>query len=91
MYRIFYTNRMKHDVKIMQKRGKDLNKLIQVLDILSKGIDVPVKLKDHQLTGNFNGFRECHIEPNWILLYQIHDKELILVASATGTHSDLFQ
>ena len=90
MYQIKYTNRMKHDVKTMQKRGKDLNKLVTVLDKLSKNIPLPPKCHDHQLVGSLKDFRECHIEPDWLLMYQIINGELILSATATGTHADLF-
>lgn len=81
---------MKHDVKVMQKRGKDLSKLISVLDKLSKNIPLPPKCHDHQLAGNLKDFRECHIAPDWLLMYQIINDELILSATATGTHADLF-
>lgn len=90
MYNIVYTNRMKHDAKLMQKRGKDMNKLIEVLNLLTSGNAMPEKFKDHQLTGNLKDFRECHIESDWLLMYQIFQGELILSATATGTHSDLF-
>ena len=89
MYQIEYTNRMKKDVMRMKKRGKDLNKLVAVLDLLSAKKPLPAKLHDHALKGNLNDFRECHIEPDWLLLYQYKENELILVATATGTHSDL--
>ena len=88
-YRITYTNRMKHDVRLMKKRGKDLNKLVKVLSVLACGNALPEKNRDHQLTGNMKDFRECHIEPDWLLLYQIHEDELVLTATATGSHSDL--
>lgn len=81
---------MKHDVKVMKKRGKDMNKLIAVLDKLSKGEPLPPHNRDHQLTGTLSDFRECHIEPDWLLMYQIFNDELILSATATGSHSDLF-
>ena len=81
---------MKKDTKLMQKRGKDLTKLVTVLDLLASGVPLPPKYKDHQLTGNLHDFRECHIEPDWLLMYQIFDNELILSATATGSHSDLF-
>lgn len=90
MYKIVYTNRMKHDAKLMKKRGKDMTKLIEVLTLLSSGNPIPERFKDHQLTGNLKDFRECHIEPDWLLLYQIFQNELIISATATGTHSDLF-
>mgnify|MGYP003464351049 FL=1 len=90
MYNIVYTNRMKKDAKLMQKRGKDMTKLVTVLDLLASGEPMPSKYKDHQLTGNLHDFRECHIEPDWLLMYQIFDNELILSATATGSHADLF-
>lgn len=89
MYKIVYTNRMKKDAKLMQKRGKDMNKLIEVLALLAEGNPLPAQYKDHQLIGNLSDFRECHIEPDWLLLYQIYDDILIISATATGSHTDL--
>ena len=89
MYSIVYTARMKRDAKLMAKRGKDMSKLINVLSTLARGEPLPRKNKDHQLTGNLKDFRECHIEPDWLLLYQFFDERLILSATATGTHVDL--
>lgn len=90
MYKIVYTNRMKKDAKLMKKRGKDLNKLVNVLFLLSTGNPLPIQYRDHQLTGNLHDFRECHIEPDWLLMYQIFENTLILSATATGSHADLF-
>ena len=90
MYKIVYTNQMKKDAKLMKKRGKDLNKLINVLSLLSTGNLLPIQYRDHQLTGNLHDFRECHIEPDWLLMYQIFEDTLILSATATGSHADLF-
>lgn len=90
MYKIEFTNEMKRNVKLMQKRGKNISKLTAVLDMLAKGIQLPANNCDHQLTGSLKDFRECHIEPDWLLVYQIRDDILILTATATGTHSDLF-
>ncbi len=73
----------------MRRRGKDLRKLTEVLDILARGEQLPARNKDHQLTGNLRDFRECHIEPDWLLIYQVHDDILVLTATATGTHADL--
>ena len=81
---------MKKDARLMQKRGKDMTKLVTVLDLLASGEPMPPKYKDHQLTGNLHDFRECHIELDWLLMYQILDNELILSATATGSHADLF-
>lgn len=90
MYRIEFTNEMKRNVKLMRKRGKDMAKLTEALDMLAKGQPLPAKNNDHQLTGNLKEFRECHIEPDWLLIYQLHDDILILTATATGTYADLF-
>lgn len=64
MYKIAYTNRMKRDAKLMQKRGKDMTKLVAVLDLFVSGKELPAKYKDHRLTGKLHDFRECHIEPD---------------------------
>lgn len=90
MYKIVYTNRMKKDAKLMQKRGKDMSKLTNVLSLLASGNPLPIQNKDHALTGNLQDFRECHIESDWLLMYQIYENTLILSATATGSHSDLF-
>ena len=82
---------MKKDAKLMQKRGKNMKKLVNVLDLRASGKTLPSKYKDLQLTGNLSDFRECHIEPDWLLIYQIFENELILSATATGSHSDLFK
>lgn len=91
MYTLVFTNQMKRDLKLMKKRGKDMSKLQTVLDLLLSGEDLPVKYKDHQLKGEMKDFRECHIEPDWLLIYQKEDKEFILFATATGSHADLFE
>ena len=90
MYRIEFTAEMKRNVKLMKKRGKDISKLTAVLDLLASGNPMPELYKDHSLSGNLKDFRECHIEPDWLLMYQIHEDVLILTATATGTHADLF-
>lgn len=90
MYTLVFTTRMKRDLKLMKKRGKDISKLEDVLEILLSGEDLPPVYKDHQLKGEMREFRECHIEPDWLLVYRKEDSELILYATATGTHADLF-
>ena len=90
MYKIQFTSKMKKDVKRMKKRGKDISKLTSVLSSLASGLDLPANNHDHQLTGNLHDFRECHIEPDWLLIYRIEDDKLILTATDTGTHADLF-
>ena len=74
----------------MQKRGKDMNKLVYVINELASGRQLDEKYCDHQLKGKLKDFRECHIESDWLLMYQIFEDVLILSATATGTHADLF-
>ncbi len=90
MYQIHFTSKMKRDVKRMKKRGKDITKLTSVLSIIASGNSLPQSAHDHQLSGNMADFRECHIEPDWLLVYRIEDDFLILTATETGTHADLF-
>ena len=82
------TKQFKKDVKRMQKRGKDLAKIKAVIDLLLAEEPLPPKNRDHQLGGNWAGRRDCHIEPDWILIYKPTEDELLL--ERTGTHSDLF-
>lgn len=74
----------------MQKRGYDMTLLTEILKLLASGESLPAKNKDHNLSGNFAGCRECHITPDWLLIYEISNGELILYLTRTGTHSDLF-
>ena len=91
MLEIKFTPQMKRDMKRMQKRGKDMDKMTNVLAILAEGRKLPPKHKDHPLKGSMNHLRECHIEPDWLLLYRIVEDRLILSCTATGTHDDLFK
>ena len=88
MLDIEFTNKMKRDARLMKKRGKNMVKLTAALNLLASRTPMPERYRDHQLTGDYKDFRECHIEPDWLLIYQIFEKKLIL--SGTGTHSDLF-
>ena len=90
MLQIKFTNKMKRDAKRMRKRGKDMSKLTKALNLLISQQPMPEQYCDHQLAGNLKDFRECHIESDWLLVYQIFEDTLILSASGTGTHSDLF-
>ena len=90
MLKIMFTNRMKRDVKRMKRRGKDIEKLTLVLDALARQRPLPERCRDHALTGRLADFRECHVEPDWLLMYQVFEDVLILSATATGTHADLF-
>ncbi len=90
MYKLRFTTKLQRNIKLMKKRGKDLSKLTEVFELLQKGQELPTKYKDHALTGNYANCRECHIEPNWLLIYEIINDELIIIFITTGTHSDLF-
>lgn len=86
--RITQTTQFKKDIKKQTKRGKDLQKLKEVIELLAVGETLPEKNRDHSLTGDWIGWRDCHLEPDWLLIYKISPDELIL--GRTGTHSDLF-
>ena len=90
MLTLIITTQFKKDLKRIKKRGLDLNSLKFVLDTIQKQETLPLKYKDHALVGNYKGFRECHIEPDWLLIYTISNEKLILTAARTGSHSDLF-
>ena len=90
MYEIKTTTRFEKDLKLIKKRGYDTKLLKEVIDILSKGEKLEEKYKDHYLQGNYSGFKECRIKPDWLLVYKIEDNVLVLTLSRTGTHSDLF-
>ena len=79
---------MRKSTKLMQKRGKDMSKLRNIIKILATGTELPPKYLDHSLKGNYCGYRECHIEPDWLLIYKIIKDELFLVR--LGSHSELF-
>lgn len=89
-YKIVQTGRFRKDLKIAKKRGYDLSLIGTVVDTLAAGETLPEKYKDHSLVGKYIGCRECHITPDWLLIYEIEDDELILYLTRTGTHSDLF-
>lgn len=91
MLEIFYTNQFKKDFKKAKKQGKNLEKLKEVLVLLQKQQTLPPKYKDHALTGNYTGTRECHIEPDWLLIYKIDGDKLILTLARIGSHSELFR
>jgi mRNA interferase YafQ len=85
------TARFRKDYKLAKKRGLALSLLEAVIDELLAEKILDPKYKDHPLTGRYTGFRECHILPDWLLIYSIHQATLILTASRTGTHVDLFE
>lgn len=88
-YEIDFTSAFSKDLKKIKKRGYNIELLESVVDKLQTGEQLEPKYKDHFLTGNWKGFRECHIQPDWLLVYRIYDDKLLLVLTRTGTHSDL--
>lgn len=90
MLKIVPSNQFKKDLKLAKKRGFKLERLTTVVNTLAAGQPLDEKYRDHNLTGNYRGFRECHIEPNWLLVYRVDDDELELFLFRTGTHADLF-
>ena len=89
-YRLKPTSRFQKDLKRIQKRGYQIQLIKDVVRKLSDGETLEAKYKDHQLSGDYAGCRECHITPDWLLIYEIYEDELILYLTRTGTHSDLF-
>ena len=90
MLKIVASNQFKKDLKQSKKRGFDIVKLQEVVSILVTGKTLDEKFRDHGLSGKYRGFRECHIEPDWLLIYRIDQDVLELFLLRTGTHSDLF-
>ena len=90
MLTIKYHTMFKKDFKRIKKRGYDISRLEKIIELLANEVPLPEQFKDHNLSGNYNGFRECHIAPDWLLIYQVNNNELVLVLSRTGSHSDLF-
>ncbi len=90
MLRLEATSRFRKDLRRCQKRGYDLAKLSKVLTELQAERPLEPRHRDHPLTGDFASCRECHIEPDWLLIYRVEKDKLVLIAQRTGTHSDLF-
>ena len=90
IYIVKTTTQFKKDFKMVKKRVLKMELLREVITVLAMGETLPEKNKDHALTGNWIGHRECHILPNWLLVYRLEDEVLVLTLTRTGTHSDLF-
>ena len=87
-YVVKTTSQFKRDYKLAMKRGRNLALLEEIVTHLALGEELPEKNRDHALTGNWVGHRECHIQPDWLLIYRISEDKLILILVATGSHSD---
>ena len=90
MLDIVLSNQFKKDLKLASKRGYDLELLNEVVEKLASENTLEEKYREHELSGSYKGFKECHIQPDWLLIYRINNNELYLFLSRTGTHSDLF-
>ena len=88
-YKVDFTTAFSKDLKRIKKRGYNLSLINEIVTQLADGKPLPEKCKDHPLTGNWKGFRDCHITPDWVLVYRIYNNKLLLVLTRTGTHSDL--
>lgn len=88
MLTVQFTTRFKKDLKAIKKRNLNLDALEDIVELLVNEKELPAKNRDHELTGNWNGHRECHIQPDWLLIYKVEGNTLMLYR--TGSHSDLF-
>ena len=89
MFNLVSTKQFKKDIKLLKKQGKDLSKLWNVLDLLVYASSLPAKYKNHSLSGKFAGYKELHIEPDWLLIYLIENDNIYL--TTTGSHANLFK
>lgn len=90
-YDVQFTTQFKKDLKLKKKQNKNLDKLFEVINILASGGTLDAKYRDHDLKGYYKGTRECHVEPDWSLIYEIRGDVLVLMLYRLGTHSDLFK
>ena len=89
-YSIILTGKFKKHLKNLKKQKKDLKLLESIISILAKGEKLPPKNKDHKLVNNYDEARECHMTPDWLLIYEIVEDKLILILLASGSHGELF-
>ena len=89
-YSVVKTSQFKKDLKLSIKRNKPITKLDKAIDVLTSGDTLPIEYKEHILIGNFKGIHECHIENDWLLLFEFDEEKLRLILHGVGTHSDLF-
>ncbi|MBQ9521607.1 MAG: type II toxin-antitoxin system YafQ family toxin [Oscillospiraceae bacterium] len=91
MLEVVLSNRFKRDLKRAVRRGRDTALLEKTVNTLAERRPLPESSRDHALTGDWTGYRECHIQPDWLLIYKVHEEELLLLLMRTGTHADLFE
>ena len=90
-YTPYYTNLIKRQLKLLEKRGYNMDLFKEVVGMLLDGVPLPEKYRDHALAGDKKGYRDCHIKGDWLLIYKIDKNVLTLILAETGTHSDLFK
>jgi len=90
-YDVRFSKKFKKEYELAKKRGKNLEKFYSAVTVLASGKKLPAKYQNHKLSGNFSGCFECHLEPDWLLIYQLDDGVLILTLLHLGSHSDLFK
>ena len=90
MLKLVFTTQFRRDVKRIKKQGRDIARLYAVLELLQAEEKLPFSYRDHPLAGNYFGLRECHVAPDWLLIYEIREDEMVLAASRTGSHAELF-
>lgn len=90
-YEVRFTSQFKRDLKLAQKQHRDISVLMTVIEQLANGEALNQKYHDHELSGNYKGLRECHIEPDWLLMYEYINDVLVLMLYRLGSHSELFK
>ena len=90
-YEVKYSNQFKKDLKLAKKQGKSTDKLFEVIEKLADGEQLDAKYRDHDLTGIYKSCRECHVEPDWLLIYEIYDDVIVLMLYRLDSHSELFK
>jgi len=90
MYQPRLSTKFRRDIRLCKKQRKDMQLFKDIDALLTAGKPLPKKNKDHNLSGNWNGHRECHIEPDWLLIYRVNEDEMVVEYARTGSHSELF-
>lgn len=89
-YKVIQSSKFKKDYKRAKKRGLDMGILKYAIMLLADGLPLPENFHDHDLIGNYTGYRECHLQPDWLLVYKYTEEELVINLHRTGSHSDIF-
>lgn len=89
-YEVKFTTQFKRDLKLAKRQGKNIDKLFEVINTIAEDKELSPKYRDHNLSGEYAGCRECHVEPDWLLIYEVMDNVLVLMLYRAGTHSELF-